>query len=188
MQVKATTPRSKCCNATALAPFAWRTFDSLRTAAANQLVSARSHRPRLVGQLFAVKLVTFQCMRRSQAAGLIVGRRKDRNMLKMARYTALAAALIAGPATLCLAQAGGGGGAAGGTSGTSGGAGGAGSMGAGSVGSGTGAGMGGTGTSGSTTTGTRGSTLSGNNSGSSGAAGTGPNTSGGSTGTGSTSR
>ena len=31
-------------------------------------------------------------------------------MLKIARYAALAAALIAGPATLCFAQAGGGGG------------------------------------------------------------------------------
>jgi hypothetical protein len=69
----------------------------------------------------------------------------------------LAAALIAGPAKLCFAQAGGGGGAAGaggGTGGAAGGAGAAGSMGAGSTESGSVA-MGNTGAVGGTRTGTR---------------------------------
>jgi hypothetical protein len=184
MQVKATTPPSSCCNAT-----------------------ARSCGRKLAG-ISTISPAAFRWLNLCVVGDLSMhaafgsswpdgGPQKGPYMLKMARYTALAAALIAGPATLCFAQAGGGGGAAGGgggaaggTSGTSGGgtsggAGGAGSMGAGSLRSGAGTGIGGSGTSGSTTTG---STLSGNNSGSSGAAGTGPNTSGGSTGTGSTTR
>src|SRR5690242_11573500 len=66
-----------------------------------------------------------------QATDLIVGRRKDRNyMLKMVQLHALSASLMAGRASVCFAQAGGGGGATGSTSRTAGGAGGAGSMGA----------------------------------------------------------
>ena len=60
--------------------------------------------------LFAVTLRLFKaCGVRKQLARSWAAERINRNMLKMIRYAALAAALITGPATLGFAQGGGGG-------------------------------------------------------------------------------